>query len=81
MFLSLFFLSLSLFPSFAFYPSLLFIHIHITFIVTMGCCQSNEVHDGKARNEEIENQLKRDKLNMRNEVKMLLLGMYHSKMV
>ncbi|ORY99101.1 guanine nucleotide-binding protein subunit alpha [Syncephalastrum racemosum] len=40
----------------------------------MGCCQSNEVHDGKARNEEIENQLKRDKLNMRNEVKMLLLG-------
>ncbi|KAI9260670.1 guanine nucleotide-binding protein subunit alpha [Phascolomyces articulosus] len=40
----------------------------------MGCCQSNEVHDGKARNEEIENQIKRDKLNMRNEVKMLLLG-------
>ncbi|KAI8099055.1 guanine nucleotide binding protein, alpha subunit [Halteromyces radiatus] len=40
----------------------------------MGCCQSNEVHDGKARNEEIENQLKRDKINMRNEVKMLLLG-------
>lgn len=40
----------------------------------MGCCQSNEVHDGKARNEEIDNQLKRDKLNMRNEVKMLLLG-------
>lgn len=42
----------------------------------MGCCQSNEVHDGKARNEEIENQIKRDKLNMRNEVKMLLLGKY-----
>lgn len=40
----------------------------------MGCCQSNEVHDGKARNEEIDNQIKRDKLNMRNEVKMLLLG-------
>lgn len=40
----------------------------------MGCCQSNEIHDGKVRNEEIENQLKRDKLNMRNEVKMLLLG-------
>ncbi|KAI7877236.1 guanine nucleotide-binding protein subunit alpha [Lichtheimia hyalospora FSU 10163] len=40
----------------------------------MGCCQSNEVSDGKARNEEIENQLKRDKLNMQNEVKLLLLG-------
>lgn len=40
----------------------------------MGCCQSNEVHDGKARNEEIDNQIKRDKLNLRNEVKMLLLG-------
>ncbi|CAO3600891.1 unnamed protein product [Absidia cylindrospora] len=40
----------------------------------MGCCQSNEVHDGKARNEEIENQIKRDEINMRNEVKMLLLG-------
>ncbi|KAI9314325.1 guanine nucleotide binding protein, alpha subunit [Dichotomocladium elegans] len=45
-----------------------------SYTTTMGCCQSNEVHDGKARNEEIENQLKRDKLNMRNEVKMLLLG-------
>ncbi|KAG0173803.1 guanine nucleotide-binding protein subunit alpha [Apophysomyces sp. BC1034] len=40
----------------------------------MGCCQSTESQDGKARNEEIENQIKRDKLNMRNEVKMLLLG-------
>ncbi|CAO3640520.1 unnamed protein product [Cunninghamella blakesleeana] len=40
----------------------------------MGCCQSNEVHNGKARNEEIENQIKRDKINMKNEVKMLLLG-------
>ncbi|KAI9319866.1 guanine nucleotide binding protein, alpha subunit [Dichotomocladium elegans] len=40
----------------------------------MGCCQSNEVHEGKARNEEIENQLKRDMLHMRKEVKLLLLG-------
>ncbi|KAG2195982.1 hypothetical protein INT47_011487 [Mucor saturninus] len=40
----------------------------------MGCCQSNEVHDGKARTQEIDDQIKRDKLNMRNEVKMLLLG-------
>ncbi|KAG0165526.1 guanine nucleotide-binding protein subunit alpha [Apophysomyces sp. BC1034] len=40
----------------------------------MGCCQSNVVFDGNSRNEEIENQIKRDKLNMRNEVKLLLLG-------
>ncbi|KAI8384505.1 guanine nucleotide-binding protein subunit alpha [Radiomyces spectabilis] len=40
----------------------------------MGCCQSNEAQEDKARNEEIENQIKRDKLNMRNEVKLLLLG-------
>ncbi|ORZ02567.1 guanine nucleotide binding protein, alpha subunit [Syncephalastrum racemosum] len=40
----------------------------------MGCCQSAEAQEGKARNEEIENQIKRDKLNLRNEVKMLLLG-------
>lgn len=42
----------------------------------MGCCQSAEAQDGKARNEEIENQIKRDKLNRRNEVKMLLLGTF-----
>ena len=40
----------------------------------MGCSQSSESKEGKARNEEIENQLKRDKLNQRNEIKMLLLG-------
>ncbi|KAI8977923.1 guanine nucleotide binding protein, alpha subunit [Pilobolus umbonatus] len=40
----------------------------------MGCCQSNEIHDGKIRNEEIDSQIKRDKFNLRNEVKMLLLG-------
>ncbi|KAG1123280.1 hypothetical protein G6F42_010696 [Rhizopus arrhizus] len=40
----------------------------------MGCCQSNEVHDGKVGNEEIVQKIKIDKLNMRNEVKMLLLG-------
>lgn len=43
----------------------------------MGCCYSNEIHDGKSRNEEINNQLKRDKLNLRNEVKMLLLGKHN----
>lgn len=40
----------------------------------MGCSQSSESKEGKARNEEIENQLKRDKMNLKNEIKMLLLG-------
>jgi guanine nucleotide-binding protein subunit alpha len=35
---------------------------------------SPEEKDGKLRNEEIENQLKRDKMLQRNEIKMLLLG-------
>lgn len=42
--------------------------------VKMGCGMSTEDKDGKARNDEIENQLKRDKLAQRNEIKMLLLG-------
>lgn len=42
----------------------------------MGCGMSTEEKEGKARNEEIENQLKRDKMMQRNEIKMLLLGMY-----
>lgn len=41
----------------------------------MGCGMSTEEKEGKARNEEIENQLKRDKMMQRNEIKMLLLGM------
>ncbi|WKT48828.1 Guanine nucleotide binding protein (G-protein), alpha subunit [Fusarium oxysporum f. sp. vasinfectum] len=40
----------------------------------MGCGMSTEEKEGKARNEEIENQLKRDKMMQRNEIKMLLLG-------
>lgn len=36
---------------------------------------SSEDKEGKQRNEEIENQLKNDKLMQRNEIKMLLLGM------
>jgi guanine nucleotide-binding protein subunit alpha len=40
----------------------------------MGCGMSTEERDGKARNDEIENQLKRDKMMQRNEIKMLLLG-------
>jgi len=40
----------------------------------MGCGMSAEDREGKVRNEEIENQLKRDKLSQKNEIKMLLLG-------
>ncbi|CAG8433736.1 10428_t:CDS:2 [Diversispora eburnea] len=40
----------------------------------MGCCMSQEEQEGKRKNEEIENQIKKDKLSMRNEIKMLLLG-------
>ena len=42
----------------------------------MGCGMSTEEKEGKQRNEEIENQLKRDKMTQRNEIKMLLLGAY-----
>jgi guanine nucleotide-binding protein subunit alpha len=40
----------------------------------MGCVQSGNVDEAKARNDEIENQLKRDRAKARNEIKMLLLG-------
>lgn len=40
----------------------------------MGCGMSTEEKEGRQRNEEIDNQLKRDKLSQRNEIKMLLLG-------
>jgi guanine nucleotide-binding protein subunit alpha len=40
----------------------------------MGCGASKEDNAGKVRNDEIENQLKRDKMAQRNEIKMLLLG-------
>jgi len=35
---------------------------------------SSEDKEGKQRNEEIENQLKKDRMLQRNEIKMLLLG-------
>lgn len=40
----------------------------------MGCGMSAEEKEGRARNEEIENQLRRDRMMQRNEIKMLLLG-------
>ncbi|KAF3933164.1 hypothetical protein ABW19_dt0207928 [Dactylella cylindrospora] len=40
----------------------------------MGCNMSTEDKEGKQRNEEIENQLRKDKMLARNEIKMLLLG-------
>ncbi|KAL1924834.1 uncharacterized protein VTP21DRAFT_4488 [Calcarisporiella thermophila] len=44
------------------------------FSITMGCCMSTDDVDGRRKNEEIDNQLKRDRQNLRNEVKLLLLG-------
>lgn len=41
----------------------------------MGCGMSTEEKEGKQRNEEIENQLKKDRMMQRNEIKMLLLGL------
>jgi hypothetical protein len=41
----------------------------------MGCGMSTEEKEGRARNEEIDNQLKKDRMMQRNEIKMLLLGM------
>ena len=40
----------------------------------MGCGMSVEEKEGKQRNEEIENQLRKDRMSARNEIKMLLLG-------
>ncbi|PAV18416.1 heterotrimeric G alpha subunit B [Pyrrhoderma noxium] len=41
----------------------------------MGCAQSTAIdEEAKARNDEIENQLKRDRMLAKNEIKMLLLG-------
>lgn len=40
----------------------------------MGICQSAEQNESRKRNAEIENQLKKEKLEQKTEVKMLLLG-------
>lgn len=40
----------------------------------MGICMSSESKEEKKRNLEINAQIKRDKLKMENEIKMLLLG-------
>lgn len=42
----------------------------------MGCGMSTEEKEGKARNDEIENELKKDRMMQRNEIKMLLLGTF-----
>jgi len=47
----------------------------------MGCGMSTEDKEGKQRNEEIENQLKKDRMMQRNEIKMLLLGMKFQKLL
>ncbi|KAG0168546.1 guanine nucleotide-binding protein subunit alpha [Apophysomyces sp. BC1034] len=40
----------------------------------MGCCQSAERIEEKQRHQEIESQIKRDRVKTKNEIKMLLLG-------
>ncbi|KAF8927023.1 guanine nucleotide-binding protein subunit alpha [Dissophora ornata] len=40
----------------------------------MGCCMSQDDKESRSRNDAIESQLRRDRMQMRNEVKMLLLG-------
>ncbi|ORY05031.1 guanine nucleotide binding protein, alpha subunit [Basidiobolus meristosporus CBS 931.73] len=40
----------------------------------MGCCVSQENIEERRKNDEIENQIKKDKISLRNEIKMLLLG-------
>ena len=41
----------------------------------MGCCGGGEVTEEQKRNEEIDKQLKAEKNRLRNEVKLLLLGL------
>jgi hypothetical protein len=55
-----------------YWTSYIAFYLHLS--AKMGCGMSTEDREGKVRNEEIENQLKRDKLSQRNEIKMLLLG-------
>ncbi|KAG0019947.1 guanine nucleotide-binding protein subunit alpha [Entomortierella chlamydospora] len=40
----------------------------------MGCCMSSEDRESRNRTDAIESQLRKDRIQMRNEVKMLLLG-------
>ena len=40
----------------------------------MACCMNNEEKEQKRINEEIEKQLRKDKMNARKELKLLLLG-------
>jgi guanine nucleotide-binding protein G(i) subunit alpha len=42
----------------------------------MGACTSSEEQEQRRQNDVIEQQLKQDRLRMRNEVKLLLLGMW-----
>lgn len=40
----------------------------------MGCCQSSERVEENKRSNQIDSQIKRERVNLRSEVKMLLLG-------
>lgn len=43
----------------------------------MGCSMSVEEKEGRQRNEEIENQLRKDRMSQMKEIKMLLLGKFY----
>jgi guanine nucleotide-binding protein G(i) subunit alpha len=47
----------------------------------MGCGMSVEEKEGRQRNEEIETQLRKDRMSQRNEIKMLLLGKFFLVMI
>lgn len=54
------------------------LHTTLSNTLIMGCSSSKPVdNSGKQRNDEIENQLKKDRALMRNEIKMLLLGILY----
>lgn len=44
----------------------------------MACCLSEEAKESKRINAEIDKQLRRDKRDSRRELKLLLLGMWHT---
>jgi hypothetical protein len=47
----------------------------------MACCLSEEAKEQRRINQEIEKQLRRDKQNARKELKLLLLGNYHTSFI
>lgn len=67
---------------FIFYFKPFFSCSFIYYFLNMGCCASVEQGQGaRVRNDQIEQQLRMEKLNEKNEVKLLLLGEYTHKLI